>query len=51
MVEDAGVSYRDRYSEAYSFFVKEVRGAGLVDIDGNEYTDYWCAYFALILAM
>jgi len=48
-VEPAGVSYRNRYFEPYPFFVKEARGAKLVDVDGNEYTDYWCTHFAMIL--
>ncbi len=48
-VEPAGVSYRNRYFEPYPFFVKEAKGAKLVDVDGNEYTDYWCTHFAMIL--
>lgn len=48
-VEPAGVSYRNRYFEPYPFFVKQAKGAKLIDIDGNEYTDYWCTHFAMIL--
>lgn len=48
-VEPAGVSYKNRMFEPYPFFVKEARGAKLIDIDGNGYTDYWCTHFALIL--
>jgi glutamate-1-semialdehyde 2,1-aminomutase len=48
-VEPGGVSYRFRYFEPYPFFVKEASGASLVDLDGNEYTDYWCTHFAMIL--
>jgi glutamate-1-semialdehyde 2,1-aminomutase len=48
-VEPAGVSYRNRWFEPYPFFVKEAKGAKLVDIDGNAYTDYWCTHFAMIL--
>ena len=48
-VEPAGVSYKNRYFEPYPFFVKEARGAKLIDVDGNGYTDYWCTHFALIL--
>ena len=40
-VEPAGVSYKNRYFEPYPFFVKEAHGAKLIDIDENEYTDYW----------
>ncbi|HUK27716.1 MAG TPA: aspartate aminotransferase family protein [Candidatus Acidoferrales bacterium] len=48
-IEPAGVSYRFRHFEPYPFFVKEARGAKLIDIDDNEYTDYWCTHFAMIL--
>jgi glutamate-1-semialdehyde 2,1-aminomutase len=48
-VEPAGVSYRNRYFEPYPFFVKESKGAKLIDIDGNTYTDYWCTHLAMIL--
>jgi len=48
-VEPAGVSYRNRYLQPYPFFVSKARGAKLYDIDGNEYTDYWCTHFAMIL--
>jgi len=48
-VEPAGVSYRNRWFEPYPFFAKEAKGAKLVDIDGNTYTDYWCTHFTMIL--
>ncbi len=48
-VEPGGVSYRFRYFEPYPFFVKKAQGASLFDVDGNEYTDYWCTHFAMIL--
>ena len=48
-VQPAGVSYSNRYFEPYPFFVREARGAKLIDLDGNEYTDYWCTHFAMIL--
>ena len=48
-VEPGGVSYRFRHFDPYPFFVKEAKGASLVDLDGNEYTDYWCTHFAMIL--
>jgi glutamate-1-semialdehyde 2,1-aminomutase len=48
-VEPAGVSYRFRYYEPYPFFVREAKAARLIDLDGNEYTDYWCTHFAMIL--
>ena len=48
-VEPAGVSYKNRYFEPYPFFVREARGAKLIDLDGNAFTDYWCTHFAMIL--
>jgi len=45
----AGVSYRIRFIEPYPFCVTNAEGSRLFDIDGNTYTDYWCAHFALIL--
>jgi glutamate-1-semialdehyde 2,1-aminomutase len=48
-VEPGGVSYRYRDFDPYPFFVKEAKGASLVDLDGNEYTDYWCTHFAMML--
>lgn len=48
-VEPAGVSYKYRYFEPYPFFVREARGAKLIDLDGNAFTDYWCTHFAMIL--
>jgi glutamate-1-semialdehyde 2,1-aminomutase len=48
-VEPAGVSYRFRYYEPYPFFVRQAKGSRLFDLDGNEYTDYWCTHFAMIL--
>jgi glutamate-1-semialdehyde 2,1-aminomutase len=48
-VEPAGVSYRLRDFEPYPFFVKESKGAQLIDLDGNVYTDYWCTHMAMIL--
>jgi glutamate-1-semialdehyde 2,1-aminomutase len=48
-LQPAGVSYVNRYMQPYPFFVKEARGAKLIDVDGNEYTDYWCTHFAMIL--
>jgi glutamate-1-semialdehyde 2,1-aminomutase len=48
-LQPAGVSYSNRYFQPYPFFVKEARGAKLIDVDHNEYTDYWCTHFAMIL--
>jgi glutamate-1-semialdehyde 2,1-aminomutase len=48
-VTPAGVSYSNRFIQPYPFFVKEARGSKLIDVDGNEFTDYWCTHFAMIL--
>lgn len=48
-VEPAGVSYKNRHFDPYPFFVKKSRGANVIDLDGNVYTDYWCGHMALIL--
>ena len=48
-IEPAGVSYKYRYFEPYPFFVREARGAKLIDLDGNAFMDYWCTHFAMIL--
>jgi glutamate-1-semialdehyde 2,1-aminomutase len=48
-VEPAGVSYKIRSIDPYSFFVKESNGARLIDVDGNVFTDYWCTHMAMIL--
>lgn len=48
-IEPAGVSYKNRYFEPHPFFVREARGAKLIDLDGNTFTDYWCTHFAMIL--
>ena len=48
-IQPAGVSYSNRYFEPYPFFVREARGAKVIDLDANEYADYWCTHFAMIL--
>ena len=48
-VQPAGVSYKFRLFDPYPFFVKRAKGARLIDVDGNEYTDYWCTHFTMIL--
>lgn len=48
-VQPAGVSYRYRYFKPYPFYVRKAVGSKLIDVDGNEYTDYWCTHFTMIL--
>lgn len=45
----AGVSYFIRYFEPYPFYTKEARGSKIVDVDGNEYIDFWIGHYSLIL--
>jgi glutamate-1-semialdehyde 2,1-aminomutase len=44
-----GVSYAIRDLAPYPFYVQRASGSRLWDVDGNEYTDYWCGHGALIL--
>jgi len=44
----AGVSYFIRYIEPYPFYTAKARGSKLVDVDGNEYVDFWMGHFSLI---
>jgi len=44
-----GVSYAIRDLAPYPFYVARAAGSRLYDVDGNEYTDYWCGHGALIL--
>lgn len=45
----AGVTYSIRDIEPYPFYVDHAEGVKIVDVDGNEYTDYWVGHGALIL--
>lgn len=45
----AGVSYFVRFMEPYPFYSAKAKGSKLVDVDGNEYTDFWMGHYALIL--
>jgi glutamate-1-semialdehyde 2,1-aminomutase len=44
-----GTSYPIRYFEPYPFQAARAKGSRLFDVDGNEFTDYWCTHFAMIL--
>jgi len=44
----AGVSYFIRYIEPYPFYTAKAKGSKLVDVDGNEYIDFWMGHFSLI---
>jgi len=44
----AGVSYILRFMEPYPFYTAWTRGSKLVDVDGNEYIDFWMGHHALI---
>ncbi|MCV0430285.1 aminotransferase class III-fold pyridoxal phosphate-dependent enzyme [Nitrosopumilus sp.] len=43
-----GVSHNIRFYEPYPFVVKSSKGANLVDMDNNKYTDYWMGHWSLI---
>jgi glutamate-1-semialdehyde 2,1-aminomutase len=49
VVLPAGVSYGIRDLAPYPFYVDRAEGSRLHDVDGNEYTDYWCGHGTLIL--
>jgi glutamate-1-semialdehyde 2,1-aminomutase len=38
-----GVTHSNRYWAPYPLFVDRVSGSRMVDVDGNEYIDYWVA--------
>ena len=44
-----GVSHNIRFYEPYPFVVKSSKGTKLVDVDNNNYTDYWMGHWSLIL--
>ncbi|MCV0401711.1 MAG: aminotransferase class III-fold pyridoxal phosphate-dependent enzyme [Nitrosopumilus sp.] len=44
-----GVSHNIRFYEPYPFVVKSSKGANLIDVDNNKYTDYWMGHWSLIL--
>ncbi len=44
-----GVSYAIRDFAPHPFYVTRAAGSRLYDVDGREYTDYWCGHGALIL--
>ncbi len=45
----SGVSYFIRYMKPYPFYTARAKGSRLVDVDGNEYIDFWLGHTALIL--
>lgn len=44
-----GVTYSIRYFEPYPFYVHRAYGQKLVDVDGNEYIDYWIGHGAKLM--
>ncbi len=44
-----GVSYAIRDLAPHPFYVTRAAGSRLYDVDGREYTDYWCGHGAVIL--
>ena len=45
----SGVSYVIRHFEPYPFYTKMAKGSKLIDVDENEYVDFWIGHLALIL--
>ncbi|UCD39701.1 MAG: glutamate-1-semialdehyde 2,1-aminomutase [Candidatus Bathyarchaeota archaeon] len=45
----SGVSYFIRHMDPYPFYTAKARGSRLVDVDKNEYIDFWMGHYALIL--
>lgn len=44
-----GATYQIRLFGPYPFYSASAKGAKLIDVDGNEYIDFWLAHFSLIL--
>lgn len=44
-----GVSHNIRYYDPYPVVIKAAAGKNLIDVDDNEYTDYWMGHWSLIL--
>ena len=38
-----GVTHSNRYWPPYPLYIDRVSGSRMVDVDGNEYIEYWCA--------
>lgn len=45
----AGVTRSFRFFEPYPFYARKAYGCRLVDVEGNEYVDYWMGHGALVL--
>jgi len=45
----AGVSYFIRFFEPYPFYVSHAHGSKIIDVDGNEYIDFWMGHYTHIL--
>lgn len=45
----SGVSYFLRYFDPYPFYAATAKGSKIVDVDGNDYIDFWLGHYALIL--
>jgi len=45
----SGVSYFLRYFDPYPFYTARAKGSKIVDVDGNEYIDFWLGHYVLIL--
>ncbi len=44
-----GVSHNIRFFDPYPFVTKSARGKFLIDVDSNQYVDFWMGHWSLIL--
>jgi len=44
-----GATYQIRLFEPYPFYAASAKGARIIDVDGNEYIDFWLGHYSLIL--
>jgi glutamate-1-semialdehyde 2,1-aminomutase len=45
----AGVTYALRYMSPYPLYIERAQGTRLIDVDGNEYIDFWMGHGSQIL--
>ncbi len=48
-IAPGGVHHNIRYYAPYPIFIERAKGSHLVDVDGNDYIDYWMGHGAHIL--
>jgi len=48
-VMPGGVSHNFRFHSPYPIYIKEANGGKFIDVDGNEFIDYWDGHTGLLL--